>query len=168
MSGHELLHAVDLVGRRITVGPDVEHDETDFDTGMHALVLSLTEDDPDVWIMELDFRPFMDHNRPLMMPNYYDKDGQPTLTVEQAGLWKGIDTWYLPAPGQGWGRRLLPRPRWRSAVGGFRIDGKGRRFVSVFDHTDAHAQWKRYSEGDLIDPHRLLDHTPDATPRHAA
>lgn len=168
MSKHGLLSALDMVGRVITVGPAVEHDKTDFDEGMYALLLSITEVCPEVWIAELDFRPFMDHNRPLMQPNHYDKDGNPTLTALDANTWKGINTWFLPTPGQTWQQRLLPGPRWRGAVGGFQIDGKGRRFLSIFANTEAHAQWTRCSEDDLRDVHRRLNGGLNTMPRHAA
>ena len=59
MSGHAWMKALDYVGRIIEVGPNSKGDDGNWDPGMRALVLWITEDEPDVWIAKVDFRPFI-------------------------------------------------------------------------------------------------------------
>lgn len=72
-----------LVGKIVTFSEKIEETECDFDPGMKARVSGFDIHDSDLVKVYFNFSEFLDHNRKFMKPNYYDKDGKPTLTWEQ-------------------------------------------------------------------------------------
>lgn len=66
------------------------------DEGMLARVLSVTDDScgKDRMVkIRLDFDEFKEHNERLQKPNFYDNNGNPTLTWYESGLYEdGKDT----------------------------------------------------------------------------
>jgi hypothetical protein len=142
MAGHAWLQAAGWVGRVVTIGPGAEEDEVYWETGMRALVLAIEQDCEEVWIIELDFRPFMDTNRPLMAHNFYDDHGVPRLTAEESKHWSDIDTWYMPPPGKDWGTRLVGGPVWKTHHPAFQKGKRGRHKLSVFACEEAALAWK--------------------------
>ena len=139
MAGHAWLQAAGWVGRIVAIGPDAQEDEVCWEAGMRALVLEIEQDCDEVWIMKLDFRPFMDTNRALMTPNFYDENGVPRLTAEQAKHWSQIDTWHMPPPGKAWATRLVEGPRWAVHAPGFQRGKRGLLNLSAFA-SDVEAQ----------------------------
>lgn len=72
------------------------------DAGMKAIVISVAERTNDeVLKITVDYAPFDAHNLSLELPNYYDKDNQPTLTARQANLYKPQEDFYLDLTGKG-------------------------------------------------------------------
>jgi hypothetical protein len=88
----------DLVGKTVCFNKLAETQyEIDFDEGMLARVISVEPDYGcgDVVKIFVDHTDFIDHNRKLMKPNYYDKDGLACLTWEESGLMRLKETIYV-------------------------------------------------------------------------
>jgi hypothetical protein len=76
--------------------------ETDYeiyaDEGMLARVLTVEDDshgDDRMVKIRLDFDEFKEYNEPLQKPNFYDRQGNPTETWYESGLYEdGKDTIY--------------------------------------------------------------------------
>lgn len=88
-----------LVGKIIRFNKLVEYHEIGFDENMIAKVISVEPDheygcDGVIKII-VDHSTFIDNNRRLMKPNYYDKNGVPCLTWEESGLMKLKETIYV-------------------------------------------------------------------------
>lgn len=161
MTAHAWLHALDYIGRVITIGPHALRDDVAWEPGMQALVLSIEEYDPEVWIVSLDFRAFMETNTPLMATDYYDPNGIPRLTAIEARQWRGVDSWYLPTPGTDWFSRLHKGPRYLPIPQKLRHTPLGRRTASVFADEDSRALWER------TNPHTLHHLHPYTLPTTA-
>jgi hypothetical protein len=157
MAGHAWLQAAKLVGRVAAIGPDAAQDEVNWEEGMRALVLAVEQDCDEVWITQLDFRPFMDTNRPLMTPNYYDANGVPRLTAEESTHWSDIDTWYMPPPGVAWSTRVLMGPVWKPQAPGFQQGRRGLGKLSVFATPQEEQAWRRCTPHALAQVRGLAD-----------
>ena len=57
----------------------IEDEECDFDAGMQAKIVYAKVLPDNVLELALDFSEFEDFNKLLMLPNYYDDNGDPTL-----------------------------------------------------------------------------------------
>lgn len=65
--------------------------------GMRATVLDITTDDEDVLRLHLSFEAFDEYNKAFESHNYFDRDGQPTLTARDAGYYSVKDHVYVMA-----------------------------------------------------------------------
>jgi hypothetical protein len=66
------------------------------EAGMRARAISATRADAHgVITVKFDFEEFDAHNAPLESSNYYDKDGNATLTAKQAGYYHPCDDIYF-------------------------------------------------------------------------
>lgn len=103
---HPLLQRIETLlaaGARVVIrfNDHVESLELDPDSGMMAEVLSLKHDGDEVTKIRANFSAFEAHNRQFAKANYYDENGQPTLTWFQLGYPKdGIDTFYVDQCGR--------------------------------------------------------------------
>jgi hypothetical protein len=98
----------------ITFTAACEELESYADPGMKALVISGVEQvQDDILKILVDYTPFDAHNQAIELPNYYDKDQQPTLTARQANFYRPQEDFYLDLSGKG------------AAM--FTIDGEDRR-----------------------------------------
>lgn len=75
-----------LIGKVVTFSNKIEETESDFDPGMKARVSGVEVHDKDLIKVFFNFSEFLDHNRKFMKPNYYDKNGKPTLIWEQTAF----------------------------------------------------------------------------------
>lgn len=64
--------------------PSIEELETFLDPYMRGRITSITQDH-DSCKISIDLNEFTEYNKQFMIANYYDKEGNPTLTAEQAG-----------------------------------------------------------------------------------
>lgn len=64
---------------------NVFFDDSFLESGMTARLTSY-EKDGDGYALTADFSEFFDQNKPLMSANYFDNNGVPCLTAEQAGM----------------------------------------------------------------------------------
>lgn len=142
MSAHTLLSLRPWIGAIVRIGPDAQMDEVHWDPGMLALVTDIAIDDVDVFIVELDTRPFTDHNTPLMQPTYYDKHKVPCLTAVEANQWVDVDTWYLDEP-KSWSSKLSMLGKGVSGPIHMWTDGRQRIHLSMFTDEQQANQWKR-------------------------
>ena len=72
----------------VTFRPEIENLEDYPETGMRAVITSAREHHSDMARVYFDFAPFDDYNKPLEKANWYDKDGQPSLTAREKGKYK--------------------------------------------------------------------------------
>lgn len=63
---------------------DIFFDDSFLEVGMRTRLTSY-EKDGEGYVFSADFSEFFDENKPLMSANYYDDNGVPCLTAEQAG-----------------------------------------------------------------------------------
>lgn len=100
----EMKTVMDLVkmvrqGRQIAVefGSLIERKDDCYpEGGMRAKIVRASEPDTDGVIkIEFDFEAFGEHNKSLERANYYGKQGNPTLTVREAGMYKPVDDIYF-------------------------------------------------------------------------
>jgi len=78
----------DLIGNTVIFNDLVVRDtELDFCPGMKAVIRGIFETIDDISTVVLDFSDFLEHNRRLMRPIYYDRNGLATLTWEQSLFW---------------------------------------------------------------------------------
>lgn len=63
---------------------DIFFDDSFLEVGMRTRLTSY-EKDGEGYVFSADFSEFFDENKPLMSANYYDENGVPCLTAEQAG-----------------------------------------------------------------------------------
>lgn len=100
MSSHETMAAVaqakPMLGMVVRMKSGVLDDKIDYDPGMLGLIVQIdTDNRDDMYSFHIDTRPFDDHNDPLMVANYYDDAGNPTLTAKDAGQWKDVAVYYI-------------------------------------------------------------------------
>lgn len=86
-------------GMAVEFHGDVEGQETCIDTGMRGRVVGVSSDDGGLMRVLVSLSEFDSFNQPFERPDYYDKDGNPTLTARQAGCFpsNGIETLYVSA-----------------------------------------------------------------------
>lgn len=73
-------------GKVVKFNKKVNHWESDYDAGMQARVIYISQmtDDPTVVKVVTDCVEFLAENRKYMSANYYNKNGGPALTWEQS------------------------------------------------------------------------------------
>jgi hypothetical protein len=80
-----------LQGQVVRITPEADNNyEIEADEGMLARVISVVDDshgDDKMVKIELDFNDFKDHNARFQKANFYDKQGNPTLTWYESGLY---------------------------------------------------------------------------------
>lgn len=71
--------------------------ETCIDRGMYGRIVGVEHKQDDFYLLRVDLNEFESHNDDCMQRNYYDDDGNPTLTSKEAGQYPkdGIETIYL-------------------------------------------------------------------------
>lgn len=80
----------------VTFGKGIDQKEEIYpEPGMRGRVVSATVDKDDVAKILFEFDEFKAHNTPLESSNYYDKQGNPTLTAQAAGFYKPVDDVYF-------------------------------------------------------------------------
>lgn len=90
------LSAADYIGRIVEILPGVLEHEVDYiEPGMLARIKSI-EQKHDYTVVTMDTTEFEERNRPLETFNYYDKNGDPTLSAREAGKFNLIDKQYFP------------------------------------------------------------------------
>ncbi len=79
-----------LIGKVVQFTDTINtHYEVCFDSGMLARVIDVKPNvNPEVLEIIVDHSEFLNHNRPLMKPDFYDRDGKPNQTWEQSGFMK--------------------------------------------------------------------------------
>lgn len=156
MSAHTMLALHPWIGAVVRIGTDADKDDITWDPGMLAVVLSVAQEDDDLFHVGLDFRPFMDHNTPLMSSGFYDKNKVPCCTAQEAGYWRDIATWYVDHP-KAWGNRLTILGTALSSPPCAWIDGVGNAILSLFDGpTSAHLWACAPFPGDLAQHARAV------------
>ena len=87
------------VGRTVIFQKDIDETDTCFDPFQKAILGNFELDDHSEESVQIVFyfKPYLDFNRPLLKPSYYDKDGVPYLTAEQANKLpkSGYESWYF-------------------------------------------------------------------------
>lgn len=73
-----------LQGKIVQVNGHIESFESDLDVGMRANVVAVELDSPDIYKITLDFSDFVEFNKRLEKPTYYDEHGQPTRRWSEA------------------------------------------------------------------------------------
>lgn len=81
----------------IEFGKDVSEISEDFEAGMRARIVSISEDlkDPDIVLLSVEYSEFDAYNTPLMTASYYDENNDPVLRWKDTGFYRGQDTLYL-------------------------------------------------------------------------
>ncbi len=81
----------------VVFSKSIEDAETYPEPGMRARVTGVLSVDADEDLLKIavDYGEFDSFNRPFESANYYDKQGNPTLTAREAGYYKPNDTLYL-------------------------------------------------------------------------
>ena len=71
--------------------------DTCIDRGMYGRIVGVEHKQDEFFIIRVDLNPFEDHNDGCMQHNYYDKDGNPTMTSKEAGMYPkdGIELVYF-------------------------------------------------------------------------
>lgn len=69
--------------------------EVGFEKGMKGVVQSLDFSNDGEAFIALNATDFLEHNKSVATPSYYDKDNQPTQTVFDADLYKPVDSIFL-------------------------------------------------------------------------
>lgn len=85
-----------LIGKVVTFKDEIEECESYLEKGMKARIEGVKRDGDETLIFKFNMEPFEDWNKPLETSNYYDKDGNPTLTARQAGYYSAVEDYYLP------------------------------------------------------------------------
>lgn len=69
----------------VEFGARIEDQESYPEPGMRAYATGYSPVESDVCRIQFDFGAFDEHNKALEKPNYYDKNGEATLTAREAG-----------------------------------------------------------------------------------
>lgn len=79
-----------------------DHIEESVDPNMMGIVVSCAEEGSDCYRLHVDLNPFENHNRDVAVPNWFDKNGKPSLTWFEVGRYpeNGIETIYLAMEGE--------------------------------------------------------------------
>lgn len=141
MSCHRSFALLPWMGRIVRTTQVFHPDETVWDARMLALVIAGIHEQEKAPGLKLDFRPFAQHNRKVMIPKFR-KPGSPHLfTAAQATSWCGV-SWVNAPLGQGLeslvetvadgvsNRRYVHAPTGRVAAS-----------VSIFPHQEDVAAW---------------------------
>ena len=100
MKGSELRDMIQSgVQPVVTFGPRIEDLETSIDANMRGRLLTVTREGDGVFRVTVDLNPFEAYNDRYAKSNYWDGQGNATLTAKQAGYYPkdGIETIYLDA-----------------------------------------------------------------------
>ncbi len=68
----------------VKFGPVIEDSETAIDRNMFGRIISVERHHDDVFAMYVDLNDFDAHNDSVAQRNYYDTEGNPTLTAKEA------------------------------------------------------------------------------------
>lgn len=63
--------------------------------GMRATILDIHVDEPDVLFLRVSYAAFDEYNKAYESSNFYDKDGQPTLTAREANCYTLNENLYV-------------------------------------------------------------------------
>jgi len=94
-----------LIGKTVKFLNKIEQMEVNADPNQRARILSITgeyldsEDKHDhVYIVTFDYSEFEEYNKNFASANFYDKNGNPTLTAHEAGVYKQHEKAYFGSP----------------------------------------------------------------------
>lgn len=84
-------------GKTVVFQEHIEDYETCFNMGQKAVFSQVTEEDDECVEVYFNFSPYLAFNRLRMKSNFYDKEGNPNLTAEEAGMLpkNGIESVYF-------------------------------------------------------------------------
>lgn len=84
-------------GRPLAVefGPRIEEQEAYTESGMRAHILDYGVEHGDVLKVKVSYELFEEFNQAFEKANYFDKNGNPTLTARQAGQYQVTETLYM-------------------------------------------------------------------------
>lgn len=86
-----------FLGRAIQFNKGIETSEMNAEPGMRATLISAVVENKQDNVIEVvfDYTLFEQFNMPLEVPNYYDKQGMPTLTAREAGHYEQKESYYF-------------------------------------------------------------------------
>ena len=94
-----------LIGKTVKFTSEIEEMSLNADPNQRARILSITGEDLDsedkrehVYIVTFDYSEFEEYNKKFASANFYDKNGNPTLTAREAGLYARHEKAYFGSP----------------------------------------------------------------------
>jgi hypothetical protein len=86
-------------GKPVTVVclPNIDNTESSLESNMIADIIDIIEDRHDCYKLWINMQPYYEHNKHIISRNYYDANGVPALTSEEAGYYpkNHIETIYI-------------------------------------------------------------------------
>ena len=86
-----LYQLLSLKNAVVTFTDELDKVETDFNKGMRCRVVGSDVDD-EIPFFIVDATEYRDHNMSVASSDYYDRDGKPTLTAFEKGMYRDIDS----------------------------------------------------------------------------